>query len=399
MTRKLQSLSCIIPALNEYENLQVLLPKLVDLLREKVALKIILVDDGSTDATPQLFAEWKQRVNFQYIQFSRNFGKESALAAGCLAVDTQAAVILDADMQHPPELILDMIKYWEEGYDMVYTYREHRQDESALKKYGTSLFYRLFFSRQAQMPQNAGDFRLLDIRVVQALNNLPERRRFTKGLYHWVGFTTKAIPYVPPERYSGKSRFNLVRLLILGVDGITSFSVRPLRLALVLGAMLSVFGFSYMIWLIIEWFIHDVLKGFTTIVVLICLLFGVLFLILGVIGEYIGKIFEESKQRPLFIVAQNLLSDQAMAAYQKYQAEPVLNLQQPVVADSQSLTGQRSQAQQQQQLDQESGSSQPQGIEDEPQAPEDQQQAAADKRQAPEDEPQAAGKEKTSLDA
>lgn len=305
--RKLESLSCIIPALNEYENLQVLIPTIKTVLGPVVPeLKIILVDDGSTDNTPEIFSEFKDQVDMQYIQLSRNFGKESAISAGLHAVTTQTAVILDADMQHPPQMVLEMIQAWEEGYDMVYTYRKNRDEESAVKKFGSDLFYKLFFN--TEMPRNAGDFRLMDIAVVQALNQLPERRRFTKGLYHWVGFSTKAIPYVPAERLQGKSRFNLFKLVILAVDGITSFSVKPLRLSLFIGLILSLFGFTYMTYIIINWIVNDVLKGFTTIVVLICAMFGILFLILGVIGEYIGKIFEESKERPIYIVRQNLMS-------------------------------------------------------------------------------------------
>lgn len=310
-TRKLESLSCIVPALNEYDNLVQLLPKIQEVLGDVVPdLKIILVDDGSTDKTPLLFDQFKDQIQLQYIQFSRNFGKESAIAAGLKAVTTQAAVILDADFQHPPELINQMIESWAEGYDMVYTYRENREDESALKKLGSDIFYKLFFN--TEMPRNAGDFRLMDISVVQAINKLSERRRFTKGLYHWVGFNTKAIPYVPAERKSGKSRFNFLKLSVLAVDGITSFSVKPLRLSLIIGLILSIFGFTYMTYIIIYWFLFDVLKGFTTVVVLICAMFGMLFLILGVLGEYIGKIFEEVKERPIFIVQQNRLSPSLM---------------------------------------------------------------------------------------
>lgn len=317
--RKLQTLSCIVPALNEYANLKTLIPLLHTTLHEKypeLQIRVILVDDGSTDATPQLFNELGAQYDLQYIQFSRNFGKEAAIAAGLHAVNTQAAVLLDADMQHPPSLILPMIDYWEQGYDMVYTYRQSRHEESMVKKTGTKLFYTLFFSRQ--FPANSGDFRLMDLSVVQALNQLTERRRFTKGLYHWVGFSTKAIPYIPDERLEGETHYNLKRLVVLAIDGITSFSVKPLRITLVFGLILSVFGFSYMLWLIISYFLYDTLKGFTTIVVLICALFGVLFLMLGVIGEYLGKIFEETKQRPLYIVQQNLFSPNLLAQQQHY---------------------------------------------------------------------------------
>lgn len=317
--RKLQTLSCIVPALNEYANLKTLIPLLHTTLHEKypeLQIRVILVDDGSTDATPQLFNELGAQYDLQYIQFSRNFGKEAAIAAGLHAVNTQAAVLLDADMQHPPSLILPMIDYWEQGYDMVYTYRQSRHEESMVKKTGTKLFYTLFFSRK--FPANSGDFRLMDLSVVQALNQLTERRRFTKGLYHWVGFSTKAIPYVPDERLEGETHYNLKRLVVLAIDGITSFSVKPLRITLIFGLILSVFGFSYMLWLIISYFLYDTLKGFTTIVVLICALFGVLFLMLGVIGEYLGKIFEETKQRPLYIVQQNLFSPNLLAQQQNY---------------------------------------------------------------------------------
>lgn len=322
MLRKLNSLSCIVPALNECENLRKLIPLLDQTIKTEypyVDLRIILIDDGSTDATPALYNELQNTYNLQYIQFSRNFGKEAALAAGLQAVTTQAAVLVDADLQHPPELINKMIAYYQEGYDMVYTYRESRDDESYIKKYGTYLFYKLFFG--GNFPANAGDFRLMDKAVVDALNQLTERRRFTKGLYHWVGYSTKAIPYVPNERAEGNSHFNLPKLVMLAIDGITSFSVKPLRITLLFGVILSLFGFIYMSYLIAAYFLYDTVKGFTTIVVLICLLFGVLFLMLGVIGEYLGKIFEETKQRPLYIVKQNLMSESIRQA--KVQTEQV----------------------------------------------------------------------------
>jgi glycosyltransferase involved in cell wall biosynthesis len=301
----LPSLSVVIPCFNEADNLNTLLPRLQRTL-DALALEceIILVDDGSSDHTGELLEFWSGQPAIHAIQLSRNFGKEAALTAGLEAAKGDVAVMMDADLQHAPELIPDMLAQWQQGYDMVYAVREHRQDESILKRLGTRWFYRLVNAgARFQVPPDAGDFRLMDRMAVKALLDLPERNRFMKGLYAWVGFKTTEISYVPESRANGHSTFNLFRLLGLSIDGLTAFTTWPLRVVSLIGFGLASLALSYGGYLVIDYLLngHPV-PGWTTIVVGLMLLFGIQLIGMGVLGEYVSRIFEEVKGRPLYVV-------------------------------------------------------------------------------------------------
>ena len=302
-------LSCIIPCKNEARNLELLLPQLHDLLQAlEMRWEVILVDDGSTDDTPLVGAGWSRTPGFRLIQLSRNFGKEAAITAGLEAATGGVVAILDADLQHPPGLIGAMLRKWREGADVVYAVREDRSDESFVKRHGTNMFYRLMNRNDRfEVPPGAGDFRVMDRCAVDALMKLPERRRFMKGLYAWIGFHAVAVPYVPDERAHGRTHFSLTRLVSLSLDGLTSFTTWPLRIVSVVGATMAFLGFGYGAFIVIDYFLNgNQVSGWTTIVVTMMFFFGMQMLFTGIIGEYIGRIFEEVKQRPVYVVKREL---------------------------------------------------------------------------------------------
>ncbi len=302
-------LSCVIPCRNEADNLARLLPVLEHILAACTAeWEVILVDDGSTDGTARLLADWAARPGYRALQLSRNFGKEAALTAGLEASRGDVVVMLDADMQHPPDLIPTMLAHWREGADVVYAVRENRDDESVLKRIGTRWFYRLVNAADRfEVPPDAGDFRLMERAVVDALLALPERNRFMKGLYAWVGFDAVALPYTPAARAHGTTHFNAWRLVKLSLDGLTSFTTWPLRAVSVTGFVLAALGFLYGGYLTFVYLAYGhVISGWTTIVVSLLFFLGVQLVSIGVLGEYIGRIFEEVKARPLYVVKRDL---------------------------------------------------------------------------------------------
>jgi len=302
-------ISCVVPALNESNNLQTLLPSLEAILAfHSSAWEVIVVDDGSTDATPELMAIWSAKPGYRYIQFSRNFGKEAAISAGLDASRGDVVICLDADLQHPPSLIPEMLARWRTGIDTVFAVRANRDDESRIKRLGSSLLYFILGrERGVRIPPDAGDFRLMDRRVVAALLQLPERTRFMKGLYAWVGFKTESIEYLPPERLHGTSHFRFFQLVQFAIDGITAFSTWPLRVLSLTGAFVALLAFGYGIYLVLEYLvIGNVVSGWTTIVTAMLFLSGINLLGLGVIGAYVGRIFDEVKQRPLYLVRDDI---------------------------------------------------------------------------------------------
>ena len=302
-------LSCIIPCKNAAKTLELLLPRLREILPPLgLPWEVILVDDGSTDDTPVLGAAWSREPGFRLLQLSRNFGKEAAITAGLEAAQGGVVAILDADLQHPPALIGDMLARWRGGADVVYAVREDRSDEPFLKRFGTDMFYRLINAvDRFQVPEGAGDFRLMDRSAVEALLALPERRRFMKGLYAWIGFTAVAIPYVPDARAHGRTHYSLKRLVSLSLDGLTSFTTWPLRIVSVVGAIMAFFGFAYGAFITVDYLIDgNKVSGWTTIVVTMMFFFGMQMLFTGIIGEYVGRIFEEVKQRPVYVVKREL---------------------------------------------------------------------------------------------
>ena len=306
---RLPTLSCVIPCRNEAQNLDRLLPLLrVALTDCSPAWEVIVVDDGSTDATPSTLSRWARMPGFRVIQLSRNFGKEAAMTAGLQACAGDVVVMMDADLQHPPALIPAFIRRWQEGHDVVYASRISRGDESWFKRHGAGWFYALINANgRFEVPADAGDFRLMDRQVVDALLSLPERNRFMKGLYAWVGFSSVGVPYVPDARAHGHSRFNPLRLIGLSLDGLTAFTTWPLRVVSAVGFALALLSFIYGGYLTASYLLYGhAVSGWTTIVVSMMLFSGIQLLSLGVVGEYIARIFAEVKGRPLFVIKRDI---------------------------------------------------------------------------------------------
>ena len=304
------SLSCVIPAYNEAHSLGTLVPEiLATLQRLSTQLELIIVDDGSRDDTADvmqlLCATYPQVI---YLKLSRNFGKEAALTAGIEAAQGDVVVLMDGDGQHPVSLVPDMLAKWREGADVVYAIRRTRADQSSLQIKLTAWFYKLVnFGNRVKIPANAGDFRLMDRKVVDALKSLSERNRFMKGLYAWVGFNSTAIDYEPLPRTGGKSNFGLRGSLALAFTGILAFSIAPLRALTVTGFLLSMLALGYGVWVMGEYFITGIaVPGYATIVVGMMFFSGIQLLSIGILAEYVGRIYEEVKQRPNYLVSQRL---------------------------------------------------------------------------------------------
>jgi glycosyltransferase involved in cell wall biosynthesis len=299
------SISCILPAFNEGATLPALLAELCEQLRRHFEhWEIIVVNDGSSDDTELRIAPWLKDRRIRYVSLSRNFGKEAALTAGLDRARGDLVLLMDADLQHPPALLPDMLGAWREGADMVYTVRATRGDESLLKKLGTRLFYRLVNAGSTvPIPANAGDFRLLDRSVVDALKSLPERNRFMKGLYAWVGFRSVAVTYEPNERFAGDSSFSMGGLSRLALTGVTAFTNAPLRLWSAVGATIAVGALLGGLWIVVEHYTFGAdVPGWATLAVSALFFSGVQLLSIGILGEYVGRIFEEVKQRPVYVV-------------------------------------------------------------------------------------------------
>jgi glycosyltransferase involved in cell wall biosynthesis len=302
------SLSCVIPALNEVRNLRQLLPRTLDMLRTlSPCVELILVDDGSQDDTAALMQELcAAHRELVYLRLSRNFGKEPALTAGLDTAQGEVVILMDADGQHPLDLLPEMVRQWQQGLDVVYAVRKTRYDQSGVQVRLTGWFYSLInFGNRVKIPANAGDFRLMDRKVVTALCSLPERNRFMKGLYAWVGFHSTAIDYEPLPRADGRSNFGLRGALSLALTGMLAFSITPLRMLTVLGLLLSALALGYGAWVMGEFFITGIsVPGYATIVVGMMFLSGVQLLSIGILAEYVGRIYEEVKQRPPYLISQ-----------------------------------------------------------------------------------------------
>ena len=297
----------VVAAYNEAQALPMLHPRIIAALDalEDVQGRVLYVDDGSRDATwtvLRTLAANDPRVSV--MRLSRNFGKEAALTAGLDRVDAGAAIILDADGQDPPELIGAFVREWQAGYDNVHGTRIARDGEGWLKRATAHAFYRVIGRlSKTPIPADTGDFRLLSPRSLAALRQLRERHRFMKGLFGWVGFRQAAIPYVRAPRLAGASKFSLWRLWNFALDGITSFSTAPLRVATYLGVATAALAFVYAIWIVAKKLLWgDPVAGWPTMMVVILFLGGVQLVALGLIGEYLGRLYEEAKQRPLYLV-------------------------------------------------------------------------------------------------
>ena len=305
----MKKVSILIPCYNEEKSLQLLYPELVKLMDGNPGYEweLMFVNDGSIDGTlPELQRLRQQDGRVNYVDLSRSFGKEAAMLAGFDYVTGNAVVILDADLQHPPTLITDMIKYWEQGYDDVYAKRSTRGKQSWLRRRLSLLFYRILqqSSRFDVLP-NVGDFRLLDRKCINALKKMRESERYTKGMYGWIGFKKKELEFQQGDRLAGKSSWSFRRLFSLALDGITSFTNVPLRVSTIVGFIVSLCAFLYMIYVFIKALIWgDPVQGYPTLVILVLFLGGIQLLSLGIIGEYIGRIYNETKNRPNYIVRQ-----------------------------------------------------------------------------------------------
>ena len=300
------SISCVLPAFNESVSLPVLLQQLSETLQARFSRwEIVIVNDGSSDDTELALLPWIAKGNIRYVALSRNFGKEAALTAGIDRARGEIVLLMDADLQHPPALIDDMLAAWRAGADMVYTVRATRADESWLKKVGSRWFYRVVNAgSRTPIPPDAGDFRLLDRKVVEALKSLPERNRFMKGLYAWVGFPSSVVVYEPHERFAGDSSFSLRSLIRLALTGVTAFTNFPLRLWSAVGAVIAVCSLVGGVWIVIEHYTDDAnnVPGWATLAVSAMFFSGVQLLSIGILGEYVGRIFDEVKQRPVYLV-------------------------------------------------------------------------------------------------
>lgn len=300
-------LSFVVPAFNEEANIAETVRRIdQEACRLILNHEIIVVDDGSSDATFERAKDVGAHISLRIIRLSRNFGKEQAIMAGLQASKGAAVVILDADLQEPLQHLDTMLAHRAEGYEMIYATRAHRADETRSKRLFTSLFYKLLnLGAEAPIPADARDFRLMDRRVVDALCALPERNRFMKGLYGWVGFRTKAIPIELDRRQGGTSKFGFRGLLRLGLTGMTSFTTWPLRVWTSIGFAIAVLSIVYGLWITLRTLVFGVdIPGWSTLTVAIFLLGGVQLISIGVLGEYLARVFTEVKGRPGFIVAE-----------------------------------------------------------------------------------------------
>lgn len=304
----MKKVTLLIPVYNEEAMLPSLYERLVELINRNHAYQweILFINDGSSDNTLKqlrLLRSEDQRVNF--INLSRNFGKEIAMLAGFDYATGDCCVVMDADLQDPPELVDRMLQYWEEGYDDIYAKRRNRGEESWLRRRLSLAFYNILqkMSRIDILP-NVGDFRLLDRRCVLTLRQLRERERYTKGLFCWIGYNKKGIEFDRGDRLAGHSSWNFFRLLSLAIEGITSFSTTPLRIATFCGILCAISSFIYAIYFLIKTIlVGDQAAGFPTLIIVILFMGGIQLLSLGIIGEYIGRIFKETKSRPAYIAS------------------------------------------------------------------------------------------------
>lgn len=303
----MKKISILIPAYNEEAVLEPLYHRLGKLANDNKSydFEFLFVNDGSRDKTLEIIKDYaKTDHRVAYVNLSRNFGKEIAMIAGLDHVTGDATVIIDADLQDPPELIPEMIKYWQEGYDDVYARRVSREGETIIKKASSGLFYRILQkSTHIPIQIDTGDFRLLDRRCVEALKQFRESQRYTKGMFSWIGYRKKEITYKRDPRAAGETKWNYLRLINLAIDGITSFTTAPLRLSSVVGVIISLAAFIFIVVIIIKTLMFgDPVAGYPSLMAVILFLGGIQLLSLGIIGEYIGRIFIETKGRPLYFV-------------------------------------------------------------------------------------------------
>ncbi len=310
VTRTTPALSLVLPVFNEEATIPELYRRLTTVLKSmQECYEIIFVNDGSTDhSLPRLYELATQDRNVKVVNFSRNFGHQIAITAGLDYSRGQAVIIMDADLQHPPEVFPLLLQKWREGYDVVYAVKAERGGEGAFKRGTAALFYQVLrYLSQVDIPANVGDFRLMSRRAVEAMRVLRERQRFVRGLSIWIGFRQTAVSFVQEARYAGETKYPLRKMLKFALDGIASFSFAPLRLATYLGLSAAAVSFCYLLYAVgIKLFTDRSASGWASLIVTILFIGGVQLITLGIIGEYIGRIYEEIKQRPLYIVAETV---------------------------------------------------------------------------------------------
>lgn len=303
----MDTITIIVPCYNEQEVLEEFHTEVGKVFSAvpDCRFRFLFVNDGSRDGTLGIIrrlAEEDSRVS--YISFSRNFGKEAAMLAGLDYAESDAVILMDSDLQHPPELIPEMVRWWRQGYDDVCAKRADRKDEGFVKRHLTNFFYKLLQKcSRTEIQRNVGDFRLLDRRCVAALRLMREGERYTKGMFTWVGFKKKELPFHVRPRAAGKTTWNYWSLLNLALEGLTSFTTAPLRLASMFGVAVSFLAILYMIYVFVRAMLYgDPVAGYPTLLTVMLCLGGVQLLALGIIGEYLGRVFNESKRRPLYLV-------------------------------------------------------------------------------------------------
>jgi len=301
-------LSVVLPVFNEDQTIPSLHERLTRVMRSAGhPYELIFVNDGSVDNSPGLLKKLAaEDPNVKVVNLSRNFGHQTAITCGLHYSRGDAVVVMDADLQDPPELIPELIKKWREGYDVVYAVREQRQGDSLFKRATAALFYRLIRKlSRLEIPADTGDFRLLSRRAVEALQSTKERNRFVRGLVSWIGYRQTGVRFVREERAAGKTKYPFRKMLKFAIDGITAFSFLPLQLATYFGFLISGLSFLYIVYAVLQKLLTDrPVIGWTSVITAILFIGGVQLIMLGVIGEYIGRIYEEVKQRPLYLVDQ-----------------------------------------------------------------------------------------------
>ena len=302
-----KKVSIIVPAYNEEASLQALYDSVCQVADSlpQYDIELLFVNDGSTDTTQDIISSLAAKdPRVAYVELSRNFGKEAAMLAGFDHAKGHCAVVIDADLQHPPRVIGEMLHWWEQGYEDVYALRRTRGREGWLRRRLTMLFYRILArSTRFNMLQNVGDFRLLDRKCIDALRLLRESERYTKGLFSWIGFRKKEVLFDQEERRYGESHWSLLQLTGFAIEGITSFTTAPLRIATLLGLLTGIGAFTYLIYTFVKAVIYgDPVAGYPTLICVMLFLGAVQLICLGIIGEYLGRVFNEAKHRPIYLV-------------------------------------------------------------------------------------------------
>ncbi|MCX6136927.1 MAG: glycosyltransferase family 2 protein [Ignavibacteriales bacterium] len=305
---RLPEISVVVPVFNEEETLGLLVERLVAVLEKMTKrYEVLFVNDGSRDRTYELLIRHAAaNQNLRVVDFSRNFGHQTAVAAGLSYAAGDAVIVMDGDLQDPPELLPEFVEKWREGYEVVYAVRAERK-ENIFKRTAYKMFYRALHAlADIDIPLDSGDFGLMDRRVVDAINRMPERNRFVRGLRSWVGFRQVGLPYSRDARFAGDSKYPLTKLMKLAFDGLISFSTAPLKIATAIGFLVSFCSFVGILFYLYLFFTTPRVPGFTTLIIILLFIGGVQLITVGILGEYVGRIYDESKHRPMFVVRETI---------------------------------------------------------------------------------------------